>query len=129
MQLEDCFEFETVATKFGPVEKIRIKGHRIGIENVIGFFKDGFSPETILRDVYPSLSLEEIHAVILYYEANKERVEAYIRRGDEVGDKFYQEHLQQPESEVVRRMKELKAARQSAALAPPAPSQTPTNVP
>ena len=35
MQLEDNFEFETFDSKFGPVERIRIKGHRIAIEHVI----------------------------------------------------------------------------------------------
>ena len=112
MQLEDYFEFETVDTEFGPVERIRIKGHRIGIEHVIGFAKEGSSPEAILRDIYPSLSLEKIYATLLYYETNKERIEAYIRRGDEIGAKYYQEYLKQPESDVVRRLKALKAAPQ-----------------
>jgi len=35
MQLEDYFDFETCETKFGPVERIRIKDHRISIEYVI----------------------------------------------------------------------------------------------
>src|SRR4051794_34380025 len=89
MQLEDYFDFETIDTKFGRVERIRIKGHRIGIEHVVGYFKEGFSPEMIACDVYPSLNLEKIYATILYYEANKEKVEAYIRRGDEVGDQYF----------------------------------------
>ena len=54
--------------------------------------------QTILREVYPSLSLEKIYATILYYEANKVRIEEYIRRGDEVGDQYYREYLQQPET-------------------------------
>lgn len=114
MQLEDYFEFDKVETDFGPVEQIRIKGHRIGIEHVIGYFKEGFSAEAILREVYPSLSLEKIYATILFYEANKERIEEYIRHGDEVGDKYYEQYLKQPESEVLRRLKALKAARQKA---------------
>ncbi len=130
MRLEDYFEFETIETKFGPVERIRIKGHRIGIEHVLGFFKEGFSPETILRDVYPSLSLEKIYATFLYYEANKEKVEEYIRHGDEVGDKYYQEYLQQPETDSMRRLRALKAARQQAAVRPlPAGPPVPASVP
>jgi len=103
------------------VDRIRIKGHRISIEHVLEYFKQGFSPETILRDVYPSLNLEKIYATILYYEANKEKVEEYIRRGDKLGDQYYQEYLQQPESEVVRRLKAIKAAREQQK----APLQTP----
>src|SRR5437016_6182518 len=95
MQLEDYFEFETFDTKFGPVERIRIKGHRISLENVIEFFKEGMSPDRIQREMYPSLTLEEVNAAITYYLHNKEAVEAYIKRGDRIGDAYYQEWLQQ----------------------------------
>ncbi|MBI1832300.1 MAG: DUF433 domain-containing protein [Planctomycetes bacterium] len=123
MQLEDYFEFETFETQFGLIERVRIKGHRIGIEHVVGYFKEGFSPETIVRDVYPSLNLEKVYATLLYYEANKEKVEEYIRRGDEIGDKFYEESLKQPETDALRRLKALKAARRQTAV-PPAQSTT-----
>lgn len=119
MQLEDYFEFETFETKFGPVDRIRIKGHRIGIEHVVGFYKQGFSPETILRDVYPSLTIEKIYAVVLYYEANKERVEKYIHHSDKIGDLYYQEYMQQPETDMSKRLKAIKAARQAAETLPP----------
>ncbi|MBI2807632.1 MAG: DUF433 domain-containing protein [Planctomycetes bacterium] len=124
MQLEDYFEFENFDTKFGPVEKIRVKGHRIGIEHVVGYFKEGLSPETIVRDVYPSLNLEKVYATILYYEANKQKIEEYIRRCDEVGEQYYQEYLQQPESEALRRVKAIQASRQQQ-KAPPPTAQAP----
>ena len=124
MQLEDYFEFETFATPIGPVERIRIKGHRIDIEHVVGYFKEGFSPETILQEMYPTLNLEKIYATILYYLANKDKLEEYIRRGDEIGEHYYQEYLKQPESDVMRRLKALKAAR-----AQQAPSAFTTNTP
>ena len=49
MQLEDYFEFEKFETKHGPVERIRIKGHRIAIEHVVELFNQGLSPERIRR--------------------------------------------------------------------------------
>jgi uncharacterized protein (DUF433 family) len=113
MQLEDYFDFETFDTKFGPAERIRIKGHRIGIEHLLDHYKEGFSPEAILRDVYPTLNLEKIYATILYFLANRERVESYLRRTSDVGEQFYQEHLQQPETEVVKRMKAILAERET----------------
>src|SRR5436190_1545791 len=94
MQLEDYFEFETFETKFGPVERIRIKGHRISLENVIEFFKQGMQPDQIQREMYPSLTLEEVYAAITYYLHNKEAVDDYIKRGDKIGDAYYQEYLQ-----------------------------------
>ena len=48
------------------------------------------------------LSLEKIYATILYYLANHERIDEYIRRGDEIGERFYQDSLTQPESDLMQ---------------------------
>src|SRR5258707_104784 len=92
MQLEDYFEFEKLDSKFGPVERIRIKGHRIAIENVIEFFNQGTPPDQIQRDAYPTLSLEEVYATITYYLRNKADVDAYFQRGEKIEAAYYQEY-------------------------------------
>ena len=108
MQLEDYFEFETFNTEFGPVERIRVKGHRIAIEHILEYYKTGSTPESILRDVYPSLSMEEIYATILYYLANRKKIDAYLRRSEEVADKFYQQHLRKGPSKIEMKIRALK---------------------
>jgi uncharacterized protein (DUF433 family) len=113
MQLEDYFEFETCQTGLGPVERIRIKGHRIAVEHVLEHFKDGFSPETIIRDVYPSLTLEKVYATILYYLANRKRMDAYVRQGEEFDDKFVQKQLEAGPSEIEKKLVALKAERRT----------------
>ena len=65
------------------VERIRIKGHRISIEPVLGFYRQGVSAEEIQRLHYPSLELEEIKASIQYFEKNHAEVEAYLKRASE----------------------------------------------
>ena len=110
MQLEDCFEFEKFDTKFGPVERIRIKGHRISIENVLEYFNQGMSPEQIQREVYPSLTLADVDVTIAYYLRNKPAVDEYIRRGEEIAEAYYQEYLKQP-SALTLRLKALAAER------------------
>ncbi len=124
MQLEDYFDSEMIETKFGPVERIRVKGHRISIEHVLEYYKEGFSPETIQRDVLPTLSLEKIYATILYYQANREKIEAYLKRTEEIGSQFEKEHDKQGESEAVRRLKQRLAEKRASILAP-AEAQTP----
>jgi uncharacterized protein (DUF433 family) len=129
MQLEEYFDFETHESKFGPVQRIRLKGHRISIEHVVQYFKEGFSPETICREIYPSLSLEKVYASITYYLHNKDAIEEYIRRCDEIGDKYYQEYLAQPEPDVVKRLRALKAdGQRSLGPAAPAPAVGPSQV-
>jgi hypothetical protein len=51
-------------------------------------------PEAIVRDVYPSLTLEEVYATITYYLHNKAEVDAYLERGEKIADSFYQEYLE-----------------------------------
>jgi uncharacterized protein (DUF433 family) len=94
MQLEDYFEFEKFDSKHGEVERIRIKGHRIAIEHVLEQFRQGLEPAAIVRDIYPSLTLEEVYATILYYLHNKEVVEAYLEEGERIADAWYQEYLE-----------------------------------
>ncbi|MFM6473646.1 MAG: DUF433 domain-containing protein, partial [Dolichospermum sp.] len=72
MQLEDYFEF------LDP-DDIRIKGHRIGIDDVIDYYLQGFTPEQILEE-FPSLNLEKIHATITYYLHNRAEIDAYMLR-------------------------------------------------
>ncbi len=72
MQLEDYFEF------LDP-DDIRIKGHRIGIDDVIKYYLDGYSPDQILEEL-PSLNLEKIYATLTYYLQNRRQMDAYMLR-------------------------------------------------
>jgi uncharacterized protein (DUF433 family) len=109
MQLEDSFEFEKFDSPYGPYERIRIKGHRIAIEHVLRFYKEGVSPEDIVRIHYPSLTVAQVYATIAYYLQNQQVVEAYLRRGEEVAESFYQEwlrtHKPSPLEEKLRKLR------------------------
>jgi len=71
MQLEDYFNF------FAPND-IRLKASRIGIETILyEYIYRARTPEEIAR-TYPSVTLEQVYATILYYLHNKEIVSKYI---------------------------------------------------
>jgi len=70
MQLEEYFEV------FAP-DDIRIKGHRIGIEDVINYHLKGYTSQQILQEL-PSLNLEKIYATLAYYYHNKTLIDAYL---------------------------------------------------
>ncbi len=89
MQLEDYFDF------LAP-DDIRIKGHRIGIETVLyNFIHRRRTPEQIAAE-YPSLTLEEIYATILYYLHNKEAVSQYLADWIEFGERMRAEQEKNP---------------------------------
>lgn len=117
MQLEDYFEFEKFETARGPVERIRVKGHRVAIEHIIEMFNGGLSAERI-RQSLPTLSLEQVYATITYYLSNKPKLDRYIVEGEKIADAYYQEWLANP-SPAVERLRALKAQRQQAGQASP----------
>jgi uncharacterized protein (DUF433 family) len=95
MQLEDYFEF------LAP-DDIRIKNHRIGIESILYeyIFREQ-TPETI-NCKFPSLTLEQIYATILYYLHYREKVDAYMRDWLEYGRKAREEQEKNPPPFVLR---------------------------
>ncbi len=71
MQIEDYFDFLEDGD-------IRIKGHRIGIEDVLyEYLCNGFTAEELAAR-FPTLGLEQIYATVLYYLQNKEKISQYI---------------------------------------------------
>jgi uncharacterized protein (DUF433 family) len=101
-KLEDYFEFLSS-------DDIRLKGHRIGIDNVLEYYLEGYKPEKI-RDEFPSLSLEQIQAAIAYYQNNQAEVDAYLSRLAQWREQRYQEWLANP-SPVVQHLRKLQEQR------------------
>ena len=103
MQLEDHFDF------LAP-DDIRIKGSRIGIESVLyEHIHRGQTPEAI-AETFPSLTLEQIYATILYYLHNRERIDAYLADWLEHGNQMRDHQGRQPPPVVVR-LRRLKTER------------------
>ncbi|NJR76543.1 MAG: DUF433 domain-containing protein [Scytonema sp. CRU_2_7] len=103
MQLEDYFNFLTP-------NDIRLKGSRIGIETILNeYIYQRHSPE-IIAETYPSITLEEVYATILYYLHNQESVTQYM--ADWL--KYCQESARQQDEnppEYILRLRQLKAQR------------------
>ena len=57
---------------------IRLKGSRVGIDNVLYYYVRGCSL-TAIQEAYPSLTLEQIAATILYYHQNQPEIDQYLR--------------------------------------------------
>ncbi len=102
MKLEDYFDFLCP-------DDIRIKGHRIGIDNVLEYFLNGYNPQEIAA-VYPDLSLEEIYATITYYLHNQVEINAYLLRLRRWKEQRYQEWLAKP-NPLIERLRKVREER------------------
>jgi len=106
MQLEDYFDF------LAPND-IRLKGTRVGIETILyDFIHRSRSPQEIVAS-YPSLTLEQVYATILYYIHNRDQVNAYLEEWLEWGRRMRQEQGRNPPPVVIR-LRSLKAEREKA---------------
>ena len=93
-------------------DDIRIKGTRIGIESVLlEYVHCEKTPEEIAQ-CFPTLSLEQVYATILYYLHNKEKIGAYLADYFEYCRNAREEYEKNPPSVIVR-LRQLKAAHQS----------------
>jgi len=108
MDLLEYFEFLSA-------DDIRIKGHRIGIDDVLYLYQEGYSPEEIGAQ-FPSLSQEQIYATITYYLRNRAQINAYLNRLDTWREQRYQEWAAQP-SPLIERLRELKGRQVEGRLA------------
>jgi uncharacterized protein (DUF433 family) len=105
--LEDYLDFDS------DCDRIRVKGHRIAIEIVIEAFQEGRSAEELVRSHYPTLTVEEVYAVLTYYYQNQAAVDEYMRRNREAAEAAYQEYLRQEPPEVVKRLRALRAQQEA----------------
>lgn len=103
MQLEDYFDFQRP-------DDIRIKGTRIGIETILhDYIYKAHTAEEIAKAWASSLTLEQIHATILYYLHNKESVSKYMTDWFEWGEQQRKEQELNPPPSLAR-IRKLKAA-------------------
>ena len=104
MELEQYFEFLSE-------DDIRIKGTRVGIENILYeyIYKEG-SPEEIIKH-FSGITLEQIYATILYYLHNKEIVNKYIEDWLKWGHKQRKKQQLNPHP-AAGRLRKLRQAKQ-----------------
>ena len=103
MQLEDYFNF------LAP-DDIRLKGTRIGIETILyRFIHQCQTPEEIAR-TYPTLTLEQIYATILYYLHDREKVSAYLKDWLEWSHRVREEQKRNPPP-FLGKLRKIKAER------------------
>jgi uncharacterized protein (DUF433 family) len=75
-----------------------VSGTRISLDSVVHPFKNGASPEGILRSFPLIGSLEKVYGAITFYLANREAVEAYLADQDRLSRDLAAQQTPLPES-------------------------------
>jgi uncharacterized protein (DUF433 family) len=69
----------------------RIAGTGVTVMRLVGWYKQGLSPEEI-ADELGHLSLAQVHAALAYYHANREEIEAALAAEEVASEKIEQKH-------------------------------------
>lgn len=101
MQLEDYFNF------LAPTD-IRLKGHRIGIETILYEYIHNQHTANEIAAIFPTLSLEQVYATILYSLHNKEEIHKYMTEWLEHGHRMREEQERNP-TPLMLKLRDLKA--------------------
>ncbi|MDJ1184969.1 DUF433 domain-containing protein [Roseofilum casamattae] len=105
MQLEDYFHILTP-------NDIRINGSRIGIESILYEYIYRYrTPEQITK-TYPTLTLEQVYATILFYLSDREKISQYMSEWLTHCTKSEQAQDENP-PEFILKLRKLRAERQS----------------
>jgi uncharacterized protein (DUF433 family) len=72
--------------------EVRIGGTRVLMHLVVQSIREGVPPETIVQ-MYSSLQLADVHAVIAYYLRHKADVDEYLRQRERESEQIRQRNL------------------------------------
>jgi uncharacterized protein (DUF433 family) len=64
------------------VEGYWIAGTRVSLDSIVFAFLDGLSPETIVAECFPVLTLEQVYGVVTYYLAHRSEIDKYLQNAD-----------------------------------------------
>jgi uncharacterized protein (DUF433 family) len=71
--------------------KACVAGHRIRVMDIVGWHEmRGHCADEIV-DVFPGITLAEVHAALAYYFDNREEIEADFRRDREIAESLRSE--------------------------------------
>ena len=105
MQIEEYFDYSSDGD-------IRIRGHRIGIEDVLyEHLCNGLSAEELAAR-FPTLGQEQIYATVLYYLQNREKIGNYLNEWIEHGKRMRELQEKNPPP-VILRLRQIAAERQN----------------
>jgi uncharacterized protein (DUF433 family) len=78
-----------------------VAGTRVSLDSVVYRFLEGLSPETIVTECFPTLTLEQVYGAITYYLANRADVDAYLR-ASEAEEEAFSRRLRETDPRVRR---------------------------
>jgi uncharacterized protein (DUF433 family) len=68
-----------------------VAGTRVSLDSIVYSFLTGLSPETIVSECFPVLTLEQVYGAIAYYLGHRAEIDAYLKADAEEFEAFREE--------------------------------------
>jgi uncharacterized protein (DUF433 family) len=59
-----------------------VTGTRVSLDSIVFAFLGGLSPETIVAECFPVLTLEQVYGAVTYYLAHRSEIDIYLQNAD-----------------------------------------------
>ena len=59
-----------------------VSGTRVSLDSLVLAFVQGLSPETMVAECFPALTLEQAYGAIAYYLAHRTEIDSYLKQAD-----------------------------------------------
>ena len=59
-----------------------IAGTRVSLDSIVYAFNQGLSPEAIVSECFPTLTLEKVYGTITYYLAHQADIDRYLKNAE-----------------------------------------------
>jgi uncharacterized protein (DUF433 family) len=66
-----------------------IAGTRIAVSDIIGYLQIGETPESLVADVLPSLTLSQVYAALSYYHDHQTEIDDILAQNSETSARAY----------------------------------------
>ena len=95
--IADSLLQEQLVTQHGYIELVDryggpqavIAGTRVTVSDVIGYLQIGETPESIVADLLPSLTLSQVYAALSYYYDNQREIDDILAQNSETSARSY----------------------------------------
>ena len=92
-----------------PDGHLRLTGHRIGLQDIVFHYREGYSAEMLLAE-FPTLSLSLIHKALGFYLEHRAEIDACVSRCvEEVEQQRASAHTGPSREELRRRLEAMTA--------------------
>ncbi len=66
-----------------------IKGTRIGVSDIVGYLRLGETPESLVNETLPHLTLAQVYDALSYYHDHQDEIDAILAENTEAHSRAY----------------------------------------